>query len=94
MKFEPKPAVWTPDDLARAGQALYGPNWQSQLARDIGVSIRSMQYMAKGERPVHGGLARDVLGLLHKRGQEIAKLTDSLDKLAQLREGYANSQNT
>jgi hypothetical protein len=78
MKFEPKPAVWTPDDLAQAGQALYGPNWQSQLARDIGVSIRSMQYMAAGARPVHSGIANDVIEALRKRTTELSVTMNEL----------------
>lgn len=54
--FGPKPtpegSTMSPDTLARIGVALYGAQWQSALARDLGVSDRSMRRWASGAFPV------------------------------------------
>lgn len=33
----------TADLLSRVGVALYGPRWKSDLARDLGVTYRTLQ---------------------------------------------------
>lgn len=38
----------TPDDLRRIGQCLYGPEWQSPMARDLDVALRTVQRWASG----------------------------------------------
>jgi hypothetical protein len=43
------PAV---DQLRAAGQALYGPDWQSPLARDLGSSPRMMRFWLAEQRTV------------------------------------------
>jgi predicted transcriptional regulator len=35
--------------LAEVGLALYGPQWQSALARDLGVSDRTIRRWAAGQ---------------------------------------------
>ena len=39
-------------DLIEAGRLLYGPDWQSPLARELGVALRSVQRWAAGHNPV------------------------------------------
>lgn len=41
--------------LIETGEALYGPRWQSDLARDLGVSDRTMRrWVAGGDNPKPG----------------------------------------
>jgi hypothetical protein len=42
----------TPKQLAEVGEALYGPHWQSFLARDLGIDPRSMRRYVAGDRQV------------------------------------------
>lgn len=41
----------TSSPLTIAGQALYGPQWQSALARDLGISDRTMRRWVAGAVP-------------------------------------------
>ncbi len=62
----------TPDVLNAVGEALYGPRWQSELAGDLDVAVRTMQRWAKSGAPDN---VRDELkALLVKRGADVAKL--------------------
>lgn len=38
----------TPDLLRQAGEALYGARWRAPLARDLGVSERTIFYWLQG----------------------------------------------
>lgn len=38
------------NDLAAAGRLLYGPQWQAALARDLGVSGRTIRFWLAGQR--------------------------------------------
>ena len=60
--------------LVESGEALYGPRWQSELARDLGVSDRTMRRWVADTSAVPAGLYVDLLRLT----QERAALLDSL----------------
>jgi transcriptional regulator GlxA family with amidase domain len=60
--------------LVEAGEALYGPHWQSELARDLAVSDRTMRRWVADTSAVPAGLYVDLLRLT----QERAALLDSL----------------
>lgn len=68
-------AVLTPAELEQIGRALYGEQWQTPLSRDLDISDRSVRYLADGTRPVHEGLARDLLRVVAARGVELTQLT-------------------
>jgi len=71
--------------LAEAGEALYGTRWQSDLARDLGVSDRTVRRWAAGTHQMPAGVYLDLLRLTQERGQ-------ALDDLApRLREGSAQA---
>jgi hypothetical protein len=38
--------------LIRGGKALYGPKWQSPLARGLGIDLRSIQRWVAGDRSI------------------------------------------
>ena len=42
----------TPELLLAAGEALYGASWRAPLARDLGVSDRTIQRWIRGENPI------------------------------------------
>lgn len=60
--------------LVEAGEALYGPRWQTDLARDLGVSDRTVRRWAAGTQEMPQGAYTDLLRLT----QERAGLLDSL----------------
>lgn len=56
------------DDLRAAGEALYGSRWQSDLARDLGLSdARRVRQWFSGDRPIPDGVWKDVAKLLRER---------------------------
>ena len=64
--------TYGPKELERAGKALFGDRWQTDLSRDLGLSDarRIRQWMA-GERPIPVGIWADVAGLLRHRQFQI-----------------------
>ncbi len=53
--------------LARCGACLYGERWQSPLARDLGVSDRSVRAWVAGTRSIPAGVWGDLRRLLQER---------------------------
>lgn len=64
--------------LRDAGEALYGPRWQSDLARDLGVSDRTMRRWAGGADDLPAGIAIDLRRLCEARA---ALLDDVIERL-------------
>lgn len=56
------------DLLREAGEALYGPRWQSDLARDLGVSDRTVRRWIAGTFDVPDGVWTQIRALLRQRG--------------------------
>ncbi len=61
----------TPDLLAAAGEALFGPEWRRPLAAALGVDARLVQRWAAGQREMSDSAIRNLLDLL---GQEASGL--------------------
>lgn len=63
------------DRIKASGEVLYGERWQTDLARDLGLSDgrRVRQWMA-GERPIPAGVWSDIARLLHHRLVSIQSL--------------------
>ena len=64
--------------LADVGEALYGPQWQSALARDLGVSDRTVRRWVAGAYPMPSGVYVDLLRLTLERAQRLDMLADDL----------------
>lgn len=68
------------DTLRRTGEALYGSLWQSALARDLGITDRSMRRWLAGEHAI----AADALGKLQQlviaRKDRLSALSNELAK--------------
>ena len=61
----------TPTLLREAGELLYGPRWQSELAESIGVSNRTIRRWLSGEWPVPEGAWADIIDIAKTRNSEI-----------------------
>lgn len=46
------PLTLTPLELERRASALFGPNWQSELARRCGVDARTVRRWKAGDREI------------------------------------------
>ncbi len=70
----------TPALLREAGEALYGPRWQSDLSRDLNVSDRTMRRWAAGEWDVPDKASRELHTLLVVRRMAISHLLNTLPR--------------
>ena len=70
----------TPALLREAGEALYGPLWQSELARALGVADRTVRRWIAGERPVPPSLGLTLRELLTAHGKAIADVRRKLPR--------------
>lgn len=64
----------TPADLRRYGEALYGPRWQTSLARALDVSDRTMRYWLAGRHQPPEGVERDIRALVAQKRNELRGL--------------------
>lgn len=67
--------------LRETGEAMYGDQWQSPLARDLGVAVRTVQRWAAGVNEPGDGVYMDLLRLTQERAMILDALADRL-KLA------------
>lgn len=64
--------------LRDAGEALYGPLWQSQLARDLGVSDRTVRRWIAGANDVPSGAYMDLWRLCEERAADLDAVIERL----------------
>lgn len=64
--------------LVECGQALYGPRWQCELARDLGVADRTVRRWVAGTSEVPSGLYLDLLRLTQERAAVLDALAPKL----------------
>lgn len=60
------------------GRALYGPNWQRQLARNLGVSEMSIRRWRLGTTSMPATAVDEMAKLLSERQQQIASTHQQL----------------
>ena len=63
--------------LREVGVALYGPRFASDLARDLGVAVRTVQRWLSGDRAIPGNLRGEISALLKARAKALRKLATS-----------------
>ena len=68
----------TAEQLTAIGTALYGSQWQSALARDLGVVDRTMRRWVAGESPIPTGIIADLHRLLRERQIDIKTVLANL----------------
>jgi hypothetical protein len=54
----------TPGELRKIGEFLYGPCWQTPLARALPVSTRTIRYWLSGKRKIRPVVAERIRGLV------------------------------
>jgi transposase-like protein len=64
--------------LVECGEALYGPRWQSELARDLGVADRTVRRWVAGTSDVPAGLYVDLLRITQERAAALDALAERL----------------
>ena len=64
--------------LAECGEALYGPRWQCELARDLGVADRTVRRWVAGATQVPTGVYVDLLRLVTERAAVLDALAERL----------------
>ena len=65
--------------LRAAGTVLYGPAWQSELARQLGIADRTVRYWVAGARPIPAGVWIDLADLLARHGIELDDAIAAVD---------------
>lgn len=60
--------------LTRAGEALYGEQWQRALARDLNVNDRTVRRWYSGESSIPDGVQNDLRSLLSIRQKKLFAL--------------------
>jgi hypothetical protein len=63
--------------LQRAGEALYGPRWQSEMARDLDVADRTVRRWIAGDE-LPAGIPQELKAICRDR---IARLKDLVSEL-------------
>lgn len=69
----------SPKIFHEAGEALYGPRWQSDLARDLEMSDRHIRRLASGAAELSPGMREDLLRICEQRA---ARLADVIRRLS------------
>jgi predicted transcriptional regulator len=64
--------------LEEAGEALYGTRWQTELARDLGVTDRTIRRWHAGTTDMPRGVYVDLLRLTQERGATLHGLAQKL----------------
>ena len=63
--------------LITVGEALYGKQWQSALAGDLGVTDRTMRRWVAGER-IPDTVKADMLAIVRARGEKLERVAGLL----------------
>lgn len=64
--------------LQMTGEALYGPQWQSPLSRDLDCNVRTIQRWLAGVNDPPDGIWLDLLRLTQERAMMLDALADDL----------------
>lgn len=64
--------------LSDVGEALYGPRWQSDLSRDLGVSDRTVRRWVAGTDDLPKGVYTDLHRLVTERVAQLDELAEAL----------------
>lgn len=65
-----------------AGEALYGPRWQSDIARDLNMSDRHVRRLASGAAEISPGMASDLQRICEDRVAELSKIIRRLKSVS------------
>ena len=66
--------------LIRAGEALFGPNWQTALAAEMDVTARYVRMLAVGDRPVTDAHLGRLLEIVREHAKKLEGVAAALEK--------------
>ena len=66
--------------LREAGESLYGEQWQSAVARDLGVADRSVRRWLAGVHNIPPGVWGELYDLMIERGNLLAEVRIKLPR--------------
>ena len=67
------------DELAECGKALYGDQWQTNLAKELGLSdARRIRFWLTNERKIPTGVRADIFVLLNKKKMKIETIINKV----------------
>lgn len=69
------------DRLARAGKAMFGDRWQSDLARSLNVGDRRVREWVSGDRSIPDGIWSDIAVLLRQRSSDASALLRDIEQV-------------
>jgi hypothetical protein len=64
--------------LSDVGEALYGPRWQTELSRDLGVTDRTLRRWLAGDSDPQPGVWLDLLRITQERAMALDALAGRL----------------
>lgn len=64
----------TREALAEIGRAMFGTNWQTDLARALGCNVRTVRRWSGGEYEIPAKVETAVMALAGQRMQDIARM--------------------
>lgn len=68
--------------LTETGEALFGPRWQSELARALELNLRTVQRWAVGQGEPPAGVYAELVLIARERRQALRGLLPELAKAA------------
>ncbi len=68
------------DLLIRAGEALFGPRWQSDLAREIGMTDRHMRLIVAEGSPVTDAHLAHLMRIVREHARKLEGVAAALEK--------------
>ena len=68
--------------LTDTGEALYGPQWQSALSRDLNISDRTIRRWVAGAEDMPPGVALDLWRLAEERADALDHVIERLKIVA------------
>lgn len=66
-------------DLAKVGEALFGPQWQTPLAKALWVGDRTMRRWAAEDGETPDGAVDDIRRLCMDRATDLLKIATNLE---------------
>ena len=70
---------YTAEELAFIGESLYGAQWQSNLARDLGLSdARRVRQWIAGERKIPLGIWADIAELVRAKQTNLSSILSKM----------------
>lgn len=64
----------TPTELREAGEALYGPRFTTDLARNLNVAVRTVQRWLSGDRAIPARRSQEIVALVAERHKTLNEL--------------------